>query len=152
MGGQYIIRLRHLAFQDIVEFSRPSPLFWRNCSCRDPNVLSRPQFLSRHNFWSRPLPLFFLQYLQSCDLNFCRNIKFGRDLVCTCPKFDDQTAFHSLSICTFLASIKSFPYSNSNMYSIQFSQNLCMEKSTPFFHVALSCERLEPSWSLFFLT
>ena len=37
-------------------------------SCHDPHhsfegiVLSRPQFLSRHNFWSQPLPLFFLQY------------------------------------------------------------------------------------------
>ena len=157
MGGQVILRLRHKVFHFIVRMSRPHQSFEgialvatqsfchdRNFSCditpgRDhcpflPLVLTesrhqlllRPQFLSRH--------------------------KFCRDLVCNCLKFNEQTAFHSLSIRKFSASIKSFPHSNSNIYSIQFSQNLYREKNAPLFQIAPSCELLELFWNFPFLS
>ena len=107
--------------------------------CRDLTNLLKELFISRPNHSvateisvaTKPLvatiALFFLQYLLShdnnfcCDFNVCRDTSFCRDLVCNCLKFNEHTAFNSLSIRKFSASIKSFTHSNSNIHSIEFS-------------------------------
>ena len=138
MGGQVILWLRHQAFHNIL-------------SCRDITTLLKGLFLSRRKcFCHDNCPIFLPSVLSDdinlCrDLHFCHDISFCRDLVCTCPKFDDKTAFHSLSIRKFETSIKSFPRSNSDIFSIQFSQNLCREKNAPLFQISPSCELLDLS-------
>ena len=157
MGGQVILWLRHRAIHDIVKLSRPHHYFEGITLVVTQMLCVDLNFCRDISFFVATSPLFFLQYGLSYDINFsrdlnlCRDISFCHDLVCTCPKFDDQTAFHSLSIHKFSASIKSFPQSNSNIYSIKFSHNLCREKHTPLFQVVPSCELLELYWSLFLL-
>ena len=128
-------------------------------SCRDLTTLLKELLLSRPKCSVATSTLFFLQYSlrddinYCCDLHFCHDISFCRDLVCTCPKLDEHTSFHSLSISKFATSIKSFPRSNSCIYSIKISQKFffCREKNAPLFQISHSCELLELSWKLFLL-
>ena len=144
MGGQVILKLRHQESHDLVKLSRPhhsfegitlvaTPMLCRNINFVLPSVLTSDDINSCH------------------DINFCCDISFCRDLVCTCPRFNDQTAFHFRLISQFSSSNQPFPDSNSNIYSIQFSQNLYREKNAPLFQIALSCELLELSWKLLLL-
>ena len=158
MGGPIILRLRHKVFHFIVRMSQPHQSFEgialvatqsfyrdRNFCCNITLGRDHRPFLLSVLTESRHQLLLRLQFLSQHKF-FCH------DQVCNCLKFNEQTAFHSLSIRKFSASLKSIPNSNSNIYSIQFSQNLYREKNAPLFQIAPSCELLELSWNCPFLS